>query len=111
MRYLDQEDALRRLGGNEVVFFSVLRKFAAGDSVAPLREALEAGNMQEARAAAHTIKGLSTNLSMPALNQAALDLETALREGKAVDGLPEKVYDAWHGTVLAVNEALDKSLH
>lgn len=106
--FLDTEDALKRLGGNEAVYRMLLGKFLKGGTDAALKSAVADGGTEGIRAAAHTLKGLAANLSMPSLREAAATLEAAVKNGEPTDNLPEAVYAAWDGTADAVQMYLGK---
>ena len=108
-RYLDLGDVLKRLGGNRAILVTLLKKFIAGKEEERLKEALAnfPESRQEAKDAAHTIKGLAANLSLIGLREAALNLETALKSGGEPGDLPQAVYDAYAKTSNVIQSMLD----
>ncbi|MBF0474948.1 MAG: response regulator, partial [Deltaproteobacteria bacterium] len=79
---VDVADGLRKVAGNTRVYLKVLKGFYsdyqnAGGSI---RAALEANRFDEARRAAHTIKGVAGNIGAQALFQTAGALELALKD-------------------------------
>jgi len=79
--YINVEDALKRVGGNMGLYKRLLARFTDEDHIGPLEEALNAGNKEEATHLAHTIKGVSANLSLIKLAAAAADLEHKIKGG------------------------------
>jgi len=79
--YINVEDALKRVGGNMGLYKRLLTRFTDEDHIAPLEEALITGNTEEASHLAHTIKGVSANLSLIKLAAAAADLEHKVKGG------------------------------
>ena len=79
---LDQVAALARLNGNASLFRQLLKRFYEdqGDVLSRLRQALENKDLDTARRAAHTLKGLAGNLGASALQSAAQALEEALAQ-------------------------------
>lgn len=79
----DQEAALQRLGGNSDLYKRLLRSLlkTQGDADARLDQALKRGNLQEAEAIAHSIKGVAANLGATALADAASCLDAELKQG------------------------------
>lgn len=78
---VDVDGGLDRFMGNEALFLKCLRRFPADTSFQQLEEALSAGDLQAAFVAAHTLKGVSGNLSLEAVFQASLPVVEALRCG------------------------------
>jgi CheY-like chemotaxis protein len=77
----DTQAALARLGGNIELYKKLLHKFSRTHvaNLDALRKALKHGNRKQAEELAHTLAGVSGNLGANALQQAASDLETALK--------------------------------
>ncbi|MDL2272327.1 response regulator [Desulfovibrio sp. OttesenSCG-928-I05] len=84
---LDVPTALRRLGGNRMLYLKLLRQFLenqAGAGVA-LRDALAAGDKDTAHRIAHTVKGLAASLGADSLNKSAALVEERVRFGESAD--------------------------
>ena len=105
-KYLDREDVIKRLGGNQAILKTLLKKFLADVNEAKLKEALAAGDLEGAKTASHNIKGLAGNLSLRALHKAATDLNTALKAGEAPGEMPQTLYEISAKTVFVINAAL-----
>lgn len=73
------EDALARFLGNEALLLRFLGKFAQDPNFSALCAALEEGRTRDAFLAAHTLKGVTGNLSMQALFTQISDLVEDLR--------------------------------
>lgn len=77
-----REEALDRIGGDAGFLNELLAlyddEYAA--KMAGLRAALTARNLSEAQTLGHGLKGSSSNLSLPGLQEAASAMETAGRE-------------------------------
>lgn len=99
---VDVEDALARVLGNEALLEQLLQVYARDASVADLARAVEAGDAQGARAAAHALKGVAANLSMTALSDLAARMLELLHAGDLAGArsLMEQVRAA-HERVLA----------
>ncbi|MCP4116275.1 MAG: Hpt domain-containing protein [Desulfobacteraceae bacterium] len=85
---IDIQEGLRRVGGNRGRFVNLLRKFAVNQAatVSAIKTALASGERQEALDHLHTLKGVSANLGARDLEQAAGDLETAIKWNKTALG-------------------------
>lgn len=74
----DYEDVLQRIPKDELIHKFVL-KFLNDKSYEKLEKGLQEQNMEEAFRAAHSLKGVSQNLSFRRLGQSAGELTEALR--------------------------------
>jgi HPt (histidine-containing phosphotransfer) domain-containing protein len=95
---IDQVEGQKRVMNNIKLYVKLLNKFLAEDYLGPLKTALDGGDMPAAQAAAHTIKGLAANLSLIALNKAALEIETQIKAGAAEPGEYDKVAACYEAT-------------
>ncbi len=80
---LDAAAGIRRAGGNQTLYYRLLRQFAAEQAGAAQRiaGAIAAGDRATAEREAHSVKGLAGNLGLPALARCAGTLEHTLRSG------------------------------
>ena len=97
--YVDAAEGIGRIGGNKALFLRLLDTFAKDASWDKLNSFLESGNLPEAAAAAHAIKGMTANLSMKALSAKAAELETVLKSGVTDDALLAEVGAARQATL------------
>jgi two-component system sensor histidine kinase/response regulator len=81
---LDSEDGLRRVGNNRKLYLKLLRQFASQQGVAAERiaEELRTGQREAAERSAHTVKGVGANLGARKVQEAAGELESAIRKGE-----------------------------
>jgi HPt (histidine-containing phosphotransfer) domain-containing protein len=77
--YIDFEDGKKRVMNNAKLYVKLLAKFKAGTNLDDLNAALDAGEMEKAQVAAHTIKGVAANLSLTELFKQVLELETQIK--------------------------------
>jgi HPt (histidine-containing phosphotransfer) domain-containing protein len=70
------------LGGNQVLFVRLLRLFRAdySGSVGEIRLALEREDFERAQRLAHSLKGVSAQISAKSLTEAARALEMSIAE-------------------------------
>ncbi|MEG1727607.1 MAG: Hpt domain-containing protein [Acidaminococcaceae bacterium] len=88
------EDALARFDGDEEMYVTCLHIFAKDENFALLGEQMAAGDYEAAFDSAHTLKGVSANLSLTPLYQVICLLVEALRH-KEYDRAV-KIYPALH---------------
>jgi CheY-like chemotaxis protein len=98
-------DGLMRVGGNRLAYRKLLLKFThnQANSLAEIRSALEQRDQESAVRLAHTLKGVAGNIGAMALHQAALELETALKQGNSQ---PEALLNSCKLELQQVIEAL-----
>jgi len=81
--YVDFNDGLKRVMNNTKIYVKLLTKFRNDTKLDDLDAAIAAGDMEKARNAAHSIKGLAANLSLAELYKQSLALETQIKAGAA----------------------------
>jgi PAS domain S-box-containing protein len=91
---IDLATAVKRLGGRENLVLDVLHGILREHGSAPreLQQALRQGRIEDARIAAHTLKGLAATAGCTRLSTAARDIEAALKSGgQALEPLLDEV--------------------
>jgi len=81
--YVDFADGVKRVMNNTQLYIKFLTKFKNETRLDDLEAAIAAGNMDKAKNAAHTIKGVAANLSLAELYKQSLALETQIKGGAA----------------------------
>ena len=76
----DYKDVEKRLGSEQLIV-RIVSKFVADPTYAALQEAFAKEDLQGAFRAAHTLKGVSSNLGFDRLWQTSSDLTEYLRPG------------------------------
>ena len=79
--YIDVNDALNRVGGNEGLYKKLLARFGEGNYMEAVCDAIQNGDMEESARAAHTLKGVSANLSLVKIQSVSIELEHAIKDG------------------------------
>ncbi len=78
----DIQDGLKRFAGNAALYEKMLKKFPAAAENLPVMSCFEAGDIDSALANAHTLKGMTGNLSLTPLYEAYTDIVAMLRDGQ-----------------------------
>ena len=78
----DIQDGLKRFAGNAALYEKMLRKFPAAVEKLPVMSCFESGDIDSALANAHTLKGMTGNLSLTPLYEAYTDIVAMLRDGQ-----------------------------
>lgn len=80
-QYVDIETGLSRVRGNKALFAKMLGMYLGSTEFDNLDQQLALGNLEEAAKVAHTLKGMTGNLSLEMVFQLSSDLLSSLREG------------------------------
>jgi two-component system sensor histidine kinase/response regulator len=78
---IDTEAGVARMGGSVKSYLRLLEKFAdnQADAIAGITQAVEQGDAEASVRLAHTLKGVSGSIGADALQQAAAEVEAALK--------------------------------
>ena len=79
---VDIQDGLKRFVNNTALYEKMLKKFPAAAAGLPVMEHFQSGDLDAAVANAHTLKGMTGNLSLTPLYEAYTQIVALLREGK-----------------------------
>ena len=79
---INVQEGLKRVGGNKKLYCKLLVKFHSDyqDAAREIEKALDDGNLELAQRLAHTIKGVAGNIGARETQDAAAEIETALRQ-------------------------------
>ena len=77
---VDVQDGLKRFVNNAALYEKMLKKFPAAAEDLPVLEHFESENLEMALANAHTLKGMTGNLSLTPLYTAYTEIVALLRE-------------------------------
>ncbi|MBR5229956.1 MAG: hypothetical protein IKW01_03775 [Firmicutes bacterium] len=76
---VDTQDGLKRFVNNAALYEKMLKKFPAAAEDLPVMVHFESGDLEKALANAHTLKGMTGNLSLTPLFAAYTDIVALLR--------------------------------
>ena len=107
---IDVASALERMMGSEALLERLLGKFLDDPQYPALRAALEAGDMERAVSAAHTLKGVCGNLSMTELYGLFTRQVDALRAGDLplARGIMAEIAPAYEQVTTAIRRRTDE---
>lgn len=80
-KYVDVEDALARVCGNKMIYKTLLGTFKKSLQYGQLRDEVAEGRYEDAAKTAHSIKGVTANLSLKAAYEKVLEVELQLKGG------------------------------
>ena len=104
--YIDVENALKRVGGNVDLYKKLLRIFLDENNYDALCENIENGNKEEAARLAHTIKGVSANLSLTNLRTVAANIEMESKAGNDCKTLVPELKETFDKTIELLKDYL-----
>lgn len=107
---IDIESALERMMGSEALLERMMGKFLDDPQYPALRAALEAGDVERAVSAAHTLKGVCGNLSMTELYGLFTRQVDALRAGDLplARGIMAEIAPAYERVMAAIRRRTDE---
>ena len=108
--YVDQEDGKARVMNNAKLYARLLGKFKDETKLEPIFEAIQAGNYKEAQGLAHTIKGVTANLSVTDLNKKVVELEAQIKAGSVDPKIIEDVKASFAATVPEVERVIAENV-
>ena len=82
IEFMDTADALARIGGNMGLYIRLLGRFIDGNHFDLLENAIASGDIEEASRQAHTLKGVSANLSLVKINTLTVQIEHMLKNNE-----------------------------
>ena len=93
--YVDFEDALNRIGGNETLYKKLLGYFLNENHLEPLCDAVANGDYVSGSQLAHTIKGTCANLSLKKIKTLSAEIESGLKSGLDCTELIDELKSAY----------------
>jgi len=107
--YIDFADGVKRVMNNIKLYTKLLTKFRNDTNLNDLEAAFAAGDMEKARNAAHTIKGLAANLSLMELYKQSLALETQIKGGAVEPSQVDTVKTAFAITLQEIDKVITEN--
>ncbi|WP_461255985.1 Hpt domain-containing protein [Treponema sp. R80B11-R83G3] len=104
--YVNIEEGLKRVMNNSKLLAKLFKKFKDDKNLIDLEAALAAGDLPKAQINAHTLKGLSANLSLTELYKHVLELETQIKAGSVAPGKLETVKTIYSETMIEVDKVI-----
>jgi len=104
--YVDVNEGSKRVLNNTKLFVKLLGRFKEDKSIDNISAALESGDIAQAQIAAHTLKGLTANLSLSELYKQCVELEAQMKTGSVKDGQFEIVKNVYEITLTEVDKVI-----
>lgn len=103
-KYIDLDDALKRVGGNMALYKKLLTRFVDSTYLQDVVDSVQGGNMEEASRHAHTLKGVAANLSLVQVRALCIELEGKIHDGQDCVGCVENLKQAVGVTIEKIAE-------
>jgi HPt (histidine-containing phosphotransfer) domain-containing protein len=107
--YVDEADGVKRVMNNMKLYLKLLTKFRNENNLNDLNAQIDAGDLEKAQTAAHTVKGLAGNLSLLELHKHCLAVETGLKAGTADPSAVAALNACFAETLTAIDGVLAKN--
>lgn len=107
LEYVNVEEGLGRLRGNQAIFKKLLQRFLDSEDYKQLTNEFKSGNLERAAATAHTVKGMTGNLSLTKLYNASIAFEAKIKEGSATKDDILAYGEVWNKTRLSVKMVME----
>jgi HPt (histidine-containing phosphotransfer) domain-containing protein len=107
--FISVDEGLLRLGGNEMIYKTLLKKFLLNPYYDDLCTYVTVNNLEEAKHNVHTIKGTAGNLSLTALFEIATTLDNTLKENGDFQSLFEEFKSIYEETMVEVNRYVNSA--
>jgi len=104
--YIDMADGVKRVMNNTKLYVKLLTKFKDDTKTDDIEAALAAGDMEKARNAVHTLKGVAANLSLVELFKQSLELETQIKAGAVNPAQMETLKTVFTATMQEVSKVI-----
>ena len=107
--YIDFADGIKRVMNNTKLYVRLLTVFKNDTNLDALDAALAAGDMEKARDAIHTLKGVAANLSLTELYKQSLELEIQIKAGAADPAQTEMVKTVFAVTMQEIDKVISEN--
>ncbi|MDR2942130.1 MAG: Hpt domain-containing protein [Treponema sp.] len=107
--FIDFEDGLKRVMNNRAFYVKMLVKFKDDPNIKNLENALTANDYEKAQIAAHTLKGLSGNLSLTELFKQSREIETQIKAKSVTPDQLGILKDVYNQTLVEVEKVITEN--
>jgi HPt (histidine-containing phosphotransfer) domain-containing protein len=104
--YINIEDGLKRVMNNAKLYAKLLAKFKENTNLNEVEDALAAGDMEKAKVAVHTLKGLSANLSLTELYKQTMEIESQIKSGSVKPDQLTIVKNAYSQSLIEIDKVI-----
>lgn len=106
--YINFEEGVKRVMNNTKLYAKLLGKFQADTNLQDIETALAAGDMEKAKSAVHSLKGLAGNLSLTELFEQTKLLEAQIKAGDTAPAMLADVKDTYTKTLAEAEKVIEQ---
>ena len=106
VKYIDKDDALSRVGGNESLYMKLLGKFEGSVDMQGFDAAIASKDFKAAGDIAHAAKGVAGNLSLTVFFDQSIVVMDQLRSGEYNEEDVKKFKQLFEETKNAINQMI-----
>jgi HPt (histidine-containing phosphotransfer) domain-containing protein len=103
---INQEEGLKRMMNNKKLYSRLLNKFKTGTNLDDITSSIAAQDFEKAQIAAHTLKGISGNLSLTALYEQSVAIESQIKGRSLDENAVTALTNCFNDTMKAIDEVL-----
>jgi len=107
--FIDFEDGIKRVMNNKAFFIKMLVKFKDDQNIKNLEAAISANDYEKAQVAAHTLKGLSGNLSLTELFKQSREIESQIKEKSVKPDQLDILKDVYAQTLVEIEKVISEN--
>ena len=107
--YINEEEGKKRVMNNVKLYTKLLTKFQADTNMNDLMASTDAQDWEKAQGAAHSIKGLSANLSLTELFNQSLEVESQIKGKSLKQETLENLKACYEETLIQVGKVIAKN--
>jgi HPt (histidine-containing phosphotransfer) domain-containing protein len=107
--YINFDEGIKRVMNNAGLYIKLLSKFKTDTKLDELLTLLAAGDYENAQVAAHTLKGVSANLSLTMLFTQVLELETQIKARAVNPDQIETVKTVFNETIQHIDKVITQN--
>jgi HPt (histidine-containing phosphotransfer) domain-containing protein len=104
--YINPDEGIQRVMNNAKLYVKLLTKFKTETKLDDLLGFLSEGDYEKAQVAAHTIKGVSANLSLSELFKQSLELENQIKAKSVNPAQIETIKTTFDETLKKIDEVI-----
>ena len=104
--YINVEEGSKRVMNNLKLFVKLLTKFKDDTNFNSIKAFLADGDTEKAQISAHTLKGLTANLSLTELYKQCVELEAQIKARSVNPQQIEKVETVYDQTLIEVDKVI-----
>jgi HPt (histidine-containing phosphotransfer) domain-containing protein len=106
--YVNLDEGLGRVMKNWKLYTKLLGKFITDTNLDEILVSVQSADYKKAQEQAHTLKGISANLSLTELYKQTLELETQIKAGSVNQDIQESIKNCYAETVTLVKKVIEQ---